>query len=729
MLYGVVVRSPFASALVTHVDTEAARAMPGVFAVLGPDDVPDRCFGDIEADERVLARERVRYVGEPVALVAARTAAEARAAAAVVDVRYEPRPGVVTLERALAGDSPRVAPDRPNVEDPSTVSRGDVEAAFGRAAHIVETTVRTQRAHQGYIELRCALAELDADGRLIVTMTSQAPFQVRRAICAVFELPMTRVVVRVPAFGGGFGGKLHNGMALYATALALATRRPVQVVSSRSEELQAGNPREGSIVALRSAVDADGRILGRVARAYFDSGAYAYDTPIITDLGAMLSCGPYDVEAVHAEVHAVRTNTHSTGSFRGPAAPQMCFANEVHMDDIAKEVGLGRLAVRRKNFMRSGSLGPTGQTLDDPAIETCFDSVVTQLDDWRSQRRSDDRVYGYGIACAWWTTAHGPSAAVARVNEDATVTVYSGATEIGTGAVVSGLTALVAAELGLPLDSVSLVTADTDAAPADMGSEGSRTLYGAGNAVLQAASAARAILAAAAAEELEASPDDLVFANETIHVVGSPTASVSLRDAAAAATRSGGPVVGGGRFEAPAVPTLDGCASNMRLAAFNEPTFHCHGVEIEIDQELGTVRPLRYVAAHDTGSCVSIAGVKGQVEGGVVQGLGYALYEEVLIDADGSTRNADLVDYRLPTIADTPEEIVVLPIENFPSAHGPRGAKGIGEPPVILPAAAIASAVRDGLGVRLTELPLRADRVAAAVEARLESSANGGEAG
>jgi CO/xanthine dehydrogenase Mo-binding subunit len=220
------------------------------------------------------------------------------------------------------------------------------------------------------------------------------------------------------------------------------------------------------------------------------------------------------------------------------------------------------------------------------------------------------------------------------------------------------------------------------------------------------------------ADELEASPDDIVFAAGTAHVVGSPDRALPLRQAIAAATARDGPVVGSGRFEAPAVAIADGCASNMRISAFNEPTFHCHGVEVEIDPEIGLVRPVRYVAVHDTGPCVSPAGVKGQIEGGVVQGLGYALFEEVLIDASGETRNADLVDYRLPTVADVPDELVVVPVQDFPGSHGPRGAKGIGEAPVILPAAAVGSAIRDALGVRITELPCRADRVAAAVESR-----------
>jgi CO/xanthine dehydrogenase Mo-binding subunit len=723
VLHGAVVRSPHAAARLLAVDLGPARVAEGVVAVLGPDDVPDRRFGIVERDERVLARDVVRYVGEPVALVAAETPEAAQRAAALVDVRYEPLPAATTLDAALAAGAPAVRDGTSNVMEPSVAARGDTDAAFAAAAHVVSTTVRSHRAHQGYIELRSALAEVDRDGRLVVHITSQAPFQVRQALAQVFDLPMTRVVVRVPAFGGGFGGKLHNGMALYATALCLATGRPVQVVSSRAEEMQASNPREGSIVTIESALDDDGLLLGRRVRGYFDSGALTYDTPFITSMGAMQSCGPYSIPAVDARIHAVATNVHPTGSFRAPSAPQMCFANEVHMDDIAEQLGLDRVELRRRNIMRPGALGPTGQTVENPAMATCLDEVVATLDEWRAEAMppEDGRRRGFGLACAWWFTSPGLSAANVRMNEDGSVTVYSGATEIGTGAVVSGLPQLVADELGLEPDAVSLVTADTEAAPADLGSEGSRTLYGAGSAVLRATVQVREILAEAVADELEASKEDVVFSGGRVHVAGSPGRALPIAEAVEAATRRGGPPVGSGRFEAPPVSIMDGCAGNMRISSFNEPTFHCHGVEVEIDPELGAVRVVRYVAAHDTGPWIATGGVRGQIEGGIVQGIGYALYEEMLIGDDGRTRNADLVDYRLPTIADVPDEICIIPVEGFPGTNGPRGAKGIGEAPIILPAAAIGSAIRDAVGARITDLPLRPDRVVAGIPERAPS--------
>lgn len=718
MLHGIVVRSTVASAAIEGVDLTRAREVDGA-VVLGSDDVPGTPFGDVEPDEPLLATGRVRYVGEPVALVGARTREEAETAAALVTVDYAPRPAATTLDEALAAGAPSVHDGEANVGDGSSVARGDTASIFSEADHVVTTTVRTHRVHQGYIEPRVSLAELDPDGRLVVTTCSQAPFQVREALARVFGLPLNEVIVRVPAFGGGFGGKLHAGMALYAGALCLESGSPVQVVSSRAEEMQAGNPRENSRVMLESALSSDGRILARRVQGYFDSGAYTYDTPYITSMGAMQAAGAYAIEAVEGSVRPVRTNTQPTGSFRAPSGPQMCFANEAHMDEIADRLGIDRIDLRRRNLMGPGDRGPTGQQIARSSLATCLDEGEALIDVWKAEKtssaESESLAWGYGLACHWWFTAPGASSASVRVEEDGTATVSCGATEIGTGAVVSALGKLVAAELGLAADRVRLITGNTESTPPDYGSEGSRTMYGAGNAVVRAACVCKDILLDCATREFEADAEDLVFRDGLVGVVGSPDSFRPLGELVALASAAGGQVVGSGRFQAPEVPYEAGCATGMLIPTFNEPTFHCHAAQVAIDRALGTVRVVRYAAVHDTGTIVNWAGVKGQIEGGVVQGLGYALHEEMLLDGDGRVRNADLVDYRLPTIADIPDRLDTIPVQDFPSESGPRGAKGIGEAPVILPAATIASAVRDATNSPVFELPITPERVVAAL--------------
>jgi CO/xanthine dehydrogenase Mo-binding subunit len=711
MLHGVVVRSRIARGSVQELDLSAAEAAPGVVCVLGPQHVPPTLFGDVTPDEAILAGDDVRFVGQPLALVAAETLEQATAAARLVKVVCEGVSAAVDMEAARLPGAPVVRAGKANVMDPSRAFRGDVSEAFARdGVTVVETEVRTQRAHQGYVELRASLAEVDEHGRLVVVSTSQAPYQVRAALADLFGLALTDVLVVVPAFGGGFGGKLHNGMAPYASALALATGRPVQVVCPRDEELQASTPREGSVVHIRSAVTEDGRIVGREVDGFFDSGAYEVDTPYITSMGAMQACGPYDVEAVDCRIHPVSTNLQSTGSFRAPSGPQMAFALERHMDDIGVELNLDRLEVRRRNLVRDGSLGPTGQVIRDPVIAECLDAVEAQLESWvveaASRPLSAGHSYGFGIACCWWFTAPGASSVVIRVEDDGGVTVMTGATEIGTGAVVSGLRRLVSSALGVEQSRVRVVTGSTDL-PQDFGSEGSRTLYASGNASLAAVDELRALIA----DHLEAAPGDVEFRDGSVGVVGDPSSRVPLGKVAAAIHAAGGGLIAKGRFQASSVAYEMASAESMLIPNFHEPTFHCQGAWVVVDEELGHVNVLKYVAAHDVGAVIDWEGLRGQVEGGIVQGLGYALLEELVSDASGTVVNDNLADYRMPTAGDTPEEIVILPVTSSPSREGPAGAKGIGEAPVILPAAVIASAIQDATGRRLYRLPLRPDRV------------------
>lgn len=709
MVHGVIVRSPHPAARIANVDTAAAVAIPGVVAVLTASDLPDRRYGVMTPDEPILARDSVRYVGEPVALIAAETKSAALAASRALDVTYEEHVAIIELTDALEPGAPQVDAVSDNVITPQHVVRGDVEAAFASAHQVVATEIASHRVHQTYLEPRCSLAEL-IDDRLVVTTSSQAPFEVRQGLAQLFDLPLARISVNVPALGGGFGGKLHLGLAPYAAALALATSRPVQVLCTREDEFQSPAPRENSIVRLQSAVDRDGLILGRRAAIYLDSGAYVYDTTALVSVAALQAAGPYSIEAIEILAAAVRTNTVPTGSFRAPTGPQMAYAYEAHMNDIAEALDLSPLDVRRRNIMRDGAVGPSGQVLSASAMPACLEHVAAVLDKWRSDpheprhvagRRSVPR-RGYGLGCAWWNTFPAGGGATITLGESGDAFVYTGATEIGTGAVNTALAQIVGQGLGLSPDRVHVITGSTDTGPIDFGSQGSRTLYGAGGAVASAVADVQRLIG----DAFEAAPSDLVFAEGTVMVAGAPSTRRETSDVVQAISASGGPVIGVGRF-APVPPSIDEkCAGELIVKAFNEPTFHCHGVELDVDEETGKVDVLRYVAAHDTGPVVNRAGVDGQIRGGVIQGIGYALYEEVQTDERGQTMNSSLVDYRIPTIADVPMQLEILVEEGFPGTGPFGGAKGIGEAPAILPAAAIGSAVRDALGSQPATLPL-----------------------
>ncbi|WP_330348272.1 xanthine dehydrogenase family protein molybdopterin-binding subunit [Streptomyces sp. NBC_00582] len=713
MLYGVLVQSPVAAGRLRRIDVDRAAALDGVVKVLTAEDVTDRRYGNYVKDQPIFARDRVRFVGEPVALVAATSLAVARRAAGLVEVDIEATTPVVDLREALTSTEVLVHDRDTNVIEDVHISRGDVDAVFHTAHAVVHTEIESHRAHQAYLEPR-AVTAAPAPGGFSLIMSTQQPFGVRAQLAELFDLPTGAIEVRVPAIGGGFGGKLHLLFAPQATAMTLATGRPVQIVCSRAEDMATGNPRENSIVRMSSAVDESGRILARRCDVVLDAGAYAMDTPVLTSMAAFYATGPYRIDTLDIRGRAVYTNTCPTGSFRGPSGPQMVYAAEAQIEDIAQQLGLDPAEVRRRNFIGEGDRGPTGELITlRGTTEECMRVVESRLQRWRQAdvAPGDHRRRGYGLACAWWSTLGTPSAAAVELHEDGTATLSSGGTEIGTGAISTALPSMVAEELGLRLDRVILKSGGTRDSPYDSGSRGSRTMFATGNATVLAARAVAEQIRNEASRLLEVDPADLVLREGRVEVKGAPETGMTIAEVSASAHLHSGPVVATGRYRAELAPVEGSDLQGARFLRLGEPTFHCHGVEIALDEETGRVDVLNFVAVHDVGRVVNPVGARGQVEGGVVQGIGYALTENLRTNDAGVIVNGNLHDYRLPTIADVPPNIETVFIETNHSHTGPFGAKGLGEPPVILPAAAIGSALRDLLGVQPYHLPLDADRV------------------
>lgn len=699
-LHAAAVRSPHAAARIVSVDVSAALAAPGVVHVMTADTAPGILLGHFAPDEPLLAVGEVRYAGEPVALVAAETPAQARAGARLVSVQYEALEPVLDLRAAAEPNSRRVHDGQPNYTRSTHIRRGDVEAAFAAAHAVVTTVTEGHRVHQTFIEPRASIAEYE-DGQLTVITSSQAPFEVRAGLGRLFGLPLTRVHVRVPTLGGGFGGKLHLGMAAYASALAMATSRPVSMLCQRDEEFSSPAPRENSWVELTSAVSPTGEVLARRASILLDSGAYNYDTPPIGSVAALQACGPYRVDAVDITAAAVYTNTVPTGSFRGPSGPQMCYAVDAHMNDIAETLGIDALELRQRAALRAGDLGPTGQIMGDPAIGDVLAEARHRLDEWRRTAAPPPTGHkrGYGLSAAIWTISPVGSTVTLSVHEDGSATVATGATEIGTGAVSDTLPAIAADGLGIISDAVHLAAGDTERGLFDHGSQGSRTLYGVGTALSNALDDVRRTLFSQHSKDTGIPFDDLELADGAVRRKSAPQEATPLGEVVQATMLASGPVAATGRFQPSpvehATDTVDGW-----VGAFNEPTFHCHAVELDVDVATGAITILRYAAVHDSGPVLNPHGARGQIEGGVVQGLGYALSEAVLTDGTGRVRNPNLHDYRVPTMADVPAEVEVVFVTNHPSVEGVLGAKGVGESPAIPGAAAIGSALRDALGVQ-----------------------------
>ena len=723
LLHAKLLRSPVAAGRIVRLDTARAAAMPGVRAIVTGEDVR-RLGGFLIRDMPLLANDVVRYVGEPVAAVAADTVAQARAAANAIELEIEPLPAVTDLESALAPGAPLVhegweayegaPPDslrRGNVAWEASAHHGDLDAAFARDdIVVVEDEFESHRQHQAYIEPKACVVRHEG-GRYVVHSATQWPYQVRKTVSDYLGVRPADVRVIVTTVGGGFGGKLDPLLEPFAALLARRTGRPVKLVNTRKDEFVSCTCRENGIVRIRSAVTREGEIVGREAVCFMDAGAYSGETPFLTSVGAQTLGGNYRVGSARLVTQAVYTNTPPTGAFRGVGGPYLIFALERHMDHIARELGLDRRELRLRNVVRDGDYGPTGQRFDDVALLDAL-GRVEEVAPWSEVSRArPDR--GVGLACVTWITNAGPGGVTLQLNEDGTVGVITAAAECGTGAVVQGVTQIVAESLGLDPGDVVLMPSDTDAGPYDMGAAGSRTTVAVGNAARIAADEVRERALRTAQALLEVAPEDLELTGGMVRAKGAPQVAVSLGAVASAATWSTGPITGHGSYNQDPVPFNAQCSVGNLLPAFAQSTFHVHLCEVEVDPETGKVKVVRYVVAQDVGKAINPRAVIGQIEGGVVQGLGYTLYEDLRLDGAGRFLEDRLETFRLPTALEAPPIEAIL-VEGHASP-GPFGAKGVGEPPIIPVAAVVANAISDAIGKPIDRLPATPFAVLAAI--------------
>lgn len=707
-----------AHARITRLDVSAARAVPGVFAVLTADDVPDLRYGGFVQDRRLFARDVVRFEGEIVAAVAAVDAATAHRALAAIVVEYEPLPVVNDVEAALAADSPLVHPDWQqygaagalvrdrNDASFASIERGDVERGFAEADVVVQSRFVADGSHAAPIEPRAIVAQWEGEKVTIWTST-QVPFDARAGVCETLQLPTNRVRIIVPHLGGGFGGKCGFHFEAHVAALARAARRPVRLVFSRREEFLAPDKRrESMVIELETGVRRDGTITARRAWLALDNGAYTADAGFFSQLSAMHALGPYRIPNVRAEAHLVYTNHQPSGSVRAPTAPQACWALESHTDEVARTIGIDPVEFRLRNAVATGTEGPTGQVYDEIGLVDCIRSATTRAG--YGQPMPEDEAIG--VAIGWWPSFSAPSGAWVKVDADGSGQIITGAQECGTGSVMT-LRQLAAEELGMRPEDFELVYQDTSAAPYDMGATGSQTLFNNGRAVVAAAGQVAEQLKALAAEHLEADPADIVLADGSASVVGSPAVSVPIAELAA--TAAGGELLlGRGSGTPPSGATASGstCVGDVGMTAWLAPQFSCHAVRVRVDRDTGVTRVLEVYAAHDSGTIINPIAAEGQVEGAVTMGIGQALTEGTTYDGDAHQRNAALLEYKLQTCADAPRvdiEFVQIPTPNA----GPRGAKGLAEAPNVPTPAAVANAIAAVIGTPVRRLPMTAERV------------------
>ncbi|MEH2545423.1 CO/xanthine dehydrogenase Mo-binding subunit [Bradyrhizobium sp. AZCC 2262] len=724
MLHATLLRANTPSARIVRIDASEARKMPGVRAIVSAVDAPGR-HGIGIADHPLFATGRIRYDGEPIAAVAAETLAQARAAAAAIVVELEPLPAVISMADALAPDAPLVHPDwrsyevlleggarAGNVAWEATVVRGDVDAAFARSdVAIVESVYRVGRQNHVSFEPRAVIASYE-DGRFHIETSTQVPWSVRNATARLLNVPPSQIRVTVPAVGGGFGLKFDCALEPFAALLARAAERPVRLVNSRQEEMLTCLCRENAEIRIRSAVTKEGEIVGREAVVLMDCGAYGGEQIFLTTMTAHTLGGNYRLGAVRLASRAIYTNTAPNGAFRACNGVYNTFALERHTDEICAAIGIDPLAFRRHAVLGDGDLGSTGQVFESDVLGPMLDRMAELRTAKPSKRpMAGPRLYGRATTVGTWFVFVGPSAATINLNADGSATLVTSGVEIGSGSMMQALPQIVSNALGLRPEDVIVRAADTDAGGYDVGVGGGRTTVSLGAASMAACVEVRRKLLEVASEMLEVAPGDLVLADGRVEIIGIKGSGATIVEVAERAQRVVGPISGSGSFTGPGVVAMPGCATGHFIDAIDIPVFAVHECEVAVDPETGHVEVLSYAVVQDVGRALNPRAIYGQIQGGVVQGLGYALHEEISIGAKGRIDQTGFETYRTPLAQDVvPVEISLY--EGAPSI-GPLGTKGAGEVPILNVAAAIACAVSNATGRPVQELPLTPPHVLA----------------
>jgi xanthine dehydrogenase molybdenum-binding subunit len=712
MLHAKTKRSNVPHARIKRIDATRALAYEGVKAVLTHHDVPRVLHygsphprsASVTKDQYILD-SKVRYWGESVAVVAAVSEEIAEEALDLIEVEYEELPALLTVDEALSS-SVRIHDLRNDnlVVDPTTVSRGDVEKGFKEAELILEGTYTLGRPTAAYMEPNVCVSQWSED-RLTMWISTQTPFMVRGILAEVLGLPLTKVRILVDHMGGGFGAKQDLFQTEFLCALlAKKTGRPVRMEFTRKETFLGGRSRHPGTVWLKQGFKRDGTITARQARVTFNSGGYGSHAPGVTAVGTTALTSLYRCDNVLLEGSAVYTNTPVAGAYRGYGVVQTYYALDIQMDEAAEKLGMDPAELKLWNAVREGDLSPSGHPIVGHGLEDCIKRGMQETD-WKRIRgqspNSNSPAHvkkGWGMGCEM----HGSSAypgiqeqgnATVRMNDDGTAQLFTGTTGLGTGA-HTALAQVVAEELGLRFEDVSVVHGDTDVVPWDIGAFASHTTYMGGRAAQMAAAEVKKQMFAIAAEALEASTQDLEVRQGIVGVKGSDR-RISVRDAVS--------------------PKLGLPTPQLIASATYKPTksysFAAHFVEVQVDTETGQIDLLQVIPVHEVGKVIHPVAAAGQIEGGIQQGIGHTLTEDYVVDLKtGRSLNAGFVDYKMPLSMDMPPIRTIL-LETAPDPGGPFGAKGVGEDPIIAIGPAIANAVYNAIGVRFRHYPITPEDV------------------
>jgi CO/xanthine dehydrogenase Mo-binding subunit len=712
MIFGKVLRSPHAHALITSIDTSRAESMPGVLAVITARDFPDRSGYRARKKaftDNVIASDKVLYHGHAVAAIAATSPFAAENALAAIDVEYHTLPAVTDVLAAMSSDAPLLHDDMftdglaetpatpSNIAQKTEITRGDVEEGFRNADLVIERTFVTPMVHQGYIEPHACVGNFNEGGQATLWCSSQGHFDIRNLTAVVLGMDVGDILVTAAEIGGGFGGKTTVYLEPLALKLSQKTNRPVKMVMSREEVFRATGPASGSVNTVKIGCRRDGTITAMQAELIYDSGAYA-GSPI--GPGCMCVFAPYDVENIRIEGYEVVTNRPRVAAYRAPGAPQSMFASESVLDELAQALEMDPIELRMKNAAVEGTQAAYGPKFPVIGLRACLEAARTHP---HYQRELAEDA-GRGIAVGFWFNAGNMSSAEVHVNDSGVVQVVEGNPDIG-GSRAS--MALMAAEtLGIPYDQIRVRVADTESTGYCSTTGGSRTTFATGMAVIQACEDVIAQCKARAAATWGIGDDQVEWHNGAVHPqsgVNAELKPMGLRDLAKSAARTGGPISGRASINAQGPG----------------PSFAVNIADVHIDRETGRSTVLAFTAIQDAGRAIHPAYVEGQMQGGAAQGNGWALNEEYLYDDSGVMNNPGFLDYRIPVASDLP--MIDTQIVEVPNPTHPYGVRGVGETPIVAPLAAVGNAVSRALGIRMTELPLSPPRILAAIDKHADS--------
>ena len=719
-LYLRVVRSPHPHALIRRIDTSKAERVQGVVKVATARDIPGSNYiGYVVQDRPLLCVDKVRFVGDNVALVVADTPESAELGVQAVNVDYEELPAVFDPREALKPGAPAIHTSG-NLTARHFVRVGDAERGLSKADHVVKGVYSTPVQEQAYLETEAALAFPKSEG-VVVLGSMQNPFMVKKAVSTVLGRAVRDVRIIQAPTGGGFGGKQDAPDEVCAMAAlgAWLTKRPALLAFSRKESTTFHPKRHPMIFEREMGVTSDGKITAVRASILADGGAYASLSERVLFVAVVVAAGPYEIPNVSIDGAAVYTNNVPTGAFRGFGKPQASFAAELQMDEAAERIGVDPVEFRLRNILKVGSTAPTGQILPEGiGIEECI-LRARAASEWDAKRRtgpgSGTRRKGIGMACTIHPEGlNGEEDAATvwvEINAEGKVVVKSGLTEYGQG-IYTGFTRIVSRVLGVGADRITVISPDTDLVPDSGPTVASRSTVFGGKAILLAAERLRDRLAAVASGLLSCPAEEVVFEGNTVRREGREGVRLDFGELVSECVRRGMKLREEGRVKK-ALPLWDKEAGRGDLAP--SYAFGAHVAEVEVDVETGKVDVVNYTAAHDSGTVVSREQYESQIVGGVAQGLGYALMEELILK-EGVIRNQTFLDYHIPTAADIPSIKTI--IVEAPDDFGPFGAKGVGEAGIEPVAGAVANAVYNALGFPIRRFPFTPERVSAAIEER-----------